>query len=116
MDDTNEQKPLSKTYSEMAVEWCAEQDWRVGADETMYKPIDILSKFAKYLDSMPYLFPHLELLVIKQARKVDREFLTAMMDEIGIDKAKEIAKSLAKKHIHSIEGKQQSVIDSSNLL
>ena len=90
---------ISKTYTEMAEEFIKDQTWR---DDIHWSESDEngLKAFAKWLDSMPYLFPHMELLAMRKAREIDREVYFAMVDALGIEKSTEIAREIHKRHKH----------------
>ena len=88
--DTNN---ISKTYSEVA-------------DEFLLERVDILAQepvrdFAKHLDSMPNLMPHLELMVMRKAREIDREMMLLLIAEIPAEKVKEIAREVTERHKHT---------------
>lgn len=57
--------------------------------------------FAKYLDSFKTVGVELQLLALQKARLIDREFILALCDEIGKEKAIFIARKINQKHIHS---------------
>jgi hypothetical protein len=101
------QEPISKTYAEMATEWVAQEAEKFVDDGRSVQAIDA---FAKWLDSMPHLFPHLELLVMKQARKIDREFLEGMIEALGIERAKEIARKVNARHGRTERGNEGPVL------
>lgn len=60
------------------------------------EPIEIVReavvRFAHHLDSFATVSMQMELLALRQISKIDREFMSEMIDELGLDKAKEIAK------------------------
>lgn len=68
-----------------------------------YKKADqkaILS-FAKYLDSGRELGPDLQILALKQARKIDGEVLEACVKRFGLDAMKEVVGEVYAKHKHT---------------
>lgn len=91
---------ISKTYSEVAVEW---MDEKYPADKSFDQEEmkEYIMEFAKYLDSMPNLMPHLELMVMKKAREIDREMMVMMIAEIPAERVKEIAQEVVERHKHT---------------
>ena len=89
---------ISKTYTEMAQEFCDVR--KKEAENFTPESEKVILIFAKYLDSMPYLFPHMELLAMRKAREIDREVYFAMVDALGIEKSTEIAREIHKRHKH----------------
>lgn len=59
-----------------------------------------MMSFAKYLDSFQTLGSQLEMLAMRAARKVDRELLEEFIKEIGMEKAKDIARRVNARHLH----------------
>lgn len=92
---------ISKTYTEMAEEWC-ETRGKESLTEEFHEPFNTywIIQFAKWLDSMPYLFPHMELMAMRKAREIDREVYLAMVDALGIEKSTEIAREIHRRHKH----------------
>lgn len=66
------------------------------------EPSDVVTeaviRFAHHLDAFTTLDTKLEILALREARKIDREFMTEMIEELGLEKAKEIARRVNDKH------------------
>ncbi len=91
---------ISKTYSEVAQAWMDEKypkdlcmDQNEGGSYVL--------EFAKHLDSMPNLMPHLELMVMRKAREIDREMMILLIAEIPAEKVKAIAMEVTERHKHT---------------
>lgn len=93
---------ISKTYTEMAEEYISNNNNNQATSKYIIKDDEhhAIIDFAKFLDSMPYLFPHMELMAMKKAREIDREVYLAMVDALGIEKSTEIAREIHKRHKH----------------
>lgn len=103
MTDTEEIKTdpnnISKTYTEVAKEWLKTED-HVDSPESG-SDYDLVISFAKHLDSMPNLMPHLELMVMRKAREIDREMMLLLIAEIPAERVKEIAREVTERHKHT---------------
>lgn len=90
---------ISKTYTEMAEEWC-EIRGRESVTEENHEPFPPywVIQFGKYLDTMPYLFPHLELLAMRKSREIDKEIFDALIEALGHDKAVEVIRPIHMRH------------------
>lgn len=93
---------VSKTYEEVAIEWLGgldskdinlakyfndtENPEKVNGDSQ-----EIVVRFAHYLDSFNTIDIHMEVVMLRAVQKADRAFMQAMIDFLGVDKAKEIA-------------------------
>lgn len=108
---------LGKTYEATAIEWLgglyatlkdvpeAHHLFAEKHDENdndVIEPSDSVTegviRFAHHLDSFQTLDMRLELLALRQMNKVDREFMSEMIDELGLEKAKEIALRVNARH------------------
>ena len=89
MDDQHDNFKFGKTFTEAATEW-KDAMAKAGtlADTTL------VDAFASWLDRNKFLTPQLQLLAMIQARKVDAEFISALIDVVGTEKATEIAKGI----------------------
>lgn len=92
-----EEATLSMTYKELAIKFYENQTVET-LEATSHDPFNLLLMFAANLDSQNVLTHQLELLAIMQARKIDREFMQLLIDEVGLPKAKEIALKVNQKH------------------
>jgi len=108
---------VGKTYETSAIEWLDglyEQLKDVPESNHLFTEVDTgteikivpleivregVIRYAHYLDSFATLDVQLELLALRQARKIDREFMTEMIDELGLEKAKEIARRVNERHL-----------------
>lgn len=106
---------MSKTYEETAIEWLDglfEQlkeipeamhlfDYSEGMDKG--KPSETVReatiRFAHFLDKGNHVDVQMELLALRQISKIDREFMSEMIDELGVEKAKEIAQRVENRRI-----------------
>lgn len=91
---------ISKTYTEVAQAWMDEKypkdlcmDQNEGGSYVL--------EFAKHLDSMPNLMPHMELMVMRKAREIDREMMVMFIAEIPAERVKEIAREVVERHKHT---------------
>ena len=93
-------QPISKTYSDVAIEW---MDEKYPADKSFDQEEmkEYIMQFAKYLDSMPTLMPHMELLVMRKSREIDREFMHLLIAEIDPIRVKELAQQINDRHVHT---------------
>lgn len=91
---------ISRTYTEVAKEFCISETHR---DDIHFNQTDedAIMSFAKYLDSMPNLMPHLELMVMRKAREIDREMMLMLIAEIPAERVKEIAREVTERHKHT---------------
>lgn len=108
---------LSRTYEATAIKWLdglyaqlkdvpeAHHLFAEKHDENdndVIEPSDLVTeaviRFAHHLDAFTTLDTRLELLALRQARIIDREFMTDMIDELGLEKAKEIARKVNDRH------------------
>jgi hypothetical protein len=62
---------------------------------------DAILSFAKYLDSGRELGPELQVLALKQARKIDGEVLQACIDRFGREAMIEVVQGVYAKHRHT---------------
>lgn len=90
-----ENQNLSKTYKEVA------QEFIVAENFTSVDEIAGVMKFAQSLDGQNVMSPELTLMAMQQARKIDRELIEALIEAVGLDKAKEIARSVVSRHRHT---------------
>lgn len=95
------QETLSKTYTEVAIEWFAKlsaDNENLKEDSDYYQGI---REFALYLDSFQTLDSKLQLLAMQKAREIDREVMFAMCEKLGKEETENIIKEVYKKHRHS---------------
>jgi hypothetical protein len=108
---------MSKTYEETAIEWLgglyeqlkdvpeAHHLFTEAESETdiVIEPLEIVRegviRFSHYLDRGNHVDIQMELLALRQISKIDREFMSEMIDELGLDKAKEIAQRVENRRI-----------------
>ncbi len=100
---------ISKTYEQTAIDWLGalygqlkdvpEAQYLFGFEDTPNETTkEAVIRFAHYLDAFNTLDVRLELLALRQMSKIDREFMAEMIDELGLEKAKEIAYKVNSKH------------------
>lgn len=90
--DESKENAISKTYRQLADEWIAQRDYSTSEADM------VVEQFAQYLDSMPVLFPHLKLLIMEQARKVDRELLEGLVELLPVEEVEKVARRVQSKH------------------
>lgn len=94
IDNVTREK-ISKTYKEYAQEFI---------DNNKISNIDEIAGvllFAEHLDGNNVLTNELTILAIQQARKYDRELLLLFIDEVGLEKAQELARKVVGNHRHT---------------
>lgn len=102
---------ISKTYKEVAEDYIASSEKEM-AERLVESAVrsdnnglgfikDQIRGFAAYLDSFPTMSSQLEILALYKTREIDREFIAALIEGIGVDKATEIARSITGRHKHS---------------
>lgn len=110
-------KQVGQTYEKTAIDWLAGLYETLKAvpeashlfaekhdenDNDVIEPSDAVTegviRFAHHLDSFATLDIHMELLAMRQIRLIDREFMQEMIDELGLEKAKEIAQRVNARH------------------
>lgn len=89
------QDKISKTYKEYGQEF-VESTKLANTDE-----IAGVLMFAEHLDGSNVMTNELTLLAFQQARKIDRELLSLLIDEVGLEKAKELAQKVVANHRHT---------------
>lgn len=120
-------EPQSKTYEAVSIQWLdglydtlkdVPEAAHLFSDVTGGKivqgvhverygkqPLEIVRegviRFAHYLDGFNTLTQHLEIMALYKAREIDREFMLLMIDEIGLEKAKELARQVQNGHKHT---------------
>lgn len=86
-----------KTFKQASAEWweveCARPEYR-----GMFPSPILVEKFAAWLDEFQFLTPQLQVLAMLSAREVDKEFISALIDEVGKEKATEIARKIHAAH------------------
>lgn len=80
------------------------------------QPLEVVKeaviRFAHHLDSFNTLTQHLEIMALYKAREIDREFMLLMIDEIGLPRAKELARQVQDGHKHTkMEEPTMKVVD-----
>lgn len=94
---------LSKTYKEVAQEFVVDEKF------TSIEEIAGAMRFAESLDKRNVMSPEITLMAMQQARKIDRELLEAFIEAVGLDKAKEIARSIVNRHRHTKVCQEEAV-------
>ena len=108
----NKADTISKTYKEVAKEYigiCQTPDPET--KETIVltsEQIAGIDMFAEYLDSSNVLSDKFTVLALMSAREIDREVLLALVDVIGIDKAREIIQKIYDGHMHTKKKENES--------
>lgn len=87
---------LGKTFKQECSEWHLKgtENGTLGAPDR-----EGAMKFAAYLDGFHFLTPQLQLLAVMQSRKIDAEFINALVDVVGKEKATEIARGIHAKYM-----------------
>ena len=89
MDGQHDEFKFGKTFAEACAEWKGAM-----AKNGTLADTTLVDAFAGWLDRTKFLTPQLQLLAMIQARKVDAEFISALIDVVSIEKATEIAKGI----------------------
>ena len=103
-----EVKPISQTYEDVAITWLGDL-WEKLRDipEASHlfsesKPSETVKesviRFAHFLDGFTTMSMQMELLALRASRKIDREFMEKLIEEIGTEKSTEIAKEINLRH------------------
>ena len=77
------------------------QDWKREEEATGSLPLTAFTgaeRFAAWLDRFNTITPELQVLALTQGRKVDQECISALIDELGTDKAAPIIQRIAAKY------------------
>lgn len=97
---------IGKTFKQECNEWFEKET----AKGTVGMPDkEGALKFAAYLDGFHFLTPQLQLLAVMQSRKIDAEFISALVDALGKEKATEIAKAIHAKYMRPGDRSQLDV-------
>lgn len=102
MIDKKTGENLSKTYEEVAIEWLGELDHTDTHVSKFFNDTEntqnvkedfkeIVIRFAHWLDKFNTIDMHMELIMMRATQKVDRRFMQALIEEVGVDRAKELA-------------------------
>ena len=68
---------------------------------------DVLQGYAKWLDGFQVATKDFEILALKKAREMDREMLSALIDEVNPQKVKEIITNISNRHRHYSQWQDQ---------
>ena len=78
---------FGKTFASAFAEWKALRESESGGT---LANTDMVKAFADWLDRTKFVTPHLALIGMTEARKIDHAVMQALIEEIGEDRAKEI--------------------------
>lgn len=87
---------IIKTYKSLVSDWWDKENVKGTA---LYSSKVGAEKFAAYLDTFKDLTPELQVLAMLEAKKVDRECMSALIDHIGQDEASRILKPILGKFV-----------------
>jgi len=103
-------KQVSQTYEERAINWINElkPDEYVSHLFVTIDPPQVredikeaVIRFAHTLDKFNGFSKDMEILALHKAREIDREFMLALIEEVGPEKGKEIAQRITAGHAHT---------------
>lgn len=112
---TEIKKQVSQTYEERAINWINElkPDEYVkhlfNYDNEVREDIkEAVIRFSHFLDSFNGISKDMEILALYKAREIDREFMLALIEEVGPEKGKEIAQKVTMAHAHTTPDQMKS--------
>lgn len=107
-------KQVSQTYEERAIKWINElkpdeyvKHLFTHDSEDIEKMVvredikEAVIRFAHALDKFSGFSKDMEILALHKAREIDREFMLALIEEVGPEKGKEIAQRITAGHAHT---------------
>lgn len=86
---------LGKSFKDAYSDWSVEEKAKGLMPEAAYGGAE---RFAEWLDRFQFLTPQLQVLAMIQARRVDAELISALIDVVGTEKATEIARGIQKRY------------------
>jgi len=86
---------FGKTFASAFAEWKALRESETGGT---LANTDMVKSFADWLDRTKFVTPHLALIGMTEARKVDQAMMQALIEEIGEERATEIIKPIAARY------------------
>lgn len=114
-------KQVSQTYEERALAWIKElkpdeyvKHLFTHDSEDIEKMVvrddikEAVIRFSHFLDSFNGISKDMEILALYKAREIDREFMLALIEEVGPEKGKEIAQKVTMAHAHTTPEQMRS--------
>lgn len=84
-----------QTFTQAATEWYEKEKESAGG---ALPSNTLVLRFARWLDDFKFFDAQMQVLAMTAARDVDRKFINLLIQEVGHDKAKELAEKVRDEH------------------